>query len=551
VKDVQKSHAIKLQALEDENKRAKRALDDQTTSLTSSLETMQEEHERKMKTLHSDIEESEINVKSAKSAKDKIRDLTRENEELSSKLSKSKAEEKRLTTELNATKDAKKEVDRKLEDDEEHVARLKADNEDLSEQLESLKSSKKLSNDENVSRLEKEAEKLHEQARASTAQHEQDLDALKAKLRKTEEDLVSKERSLKDKENTAKELRESTKKLEQAVADSKSNIFTSNLYGSPSGLSKKSDENGGRSNFSALLKKGKDMQIKRRIVLGEMSMDMSGKASEGGLGSAAESAPPGADLGNGSMSESFAPQGLSEGKKKVTAAESFSGKASQGASSGSGAGSGAVSGTSQGASGSAPPSGSGAGSGAVSGTIPSPTLSIPSPTATPAASSPMSSTIVRQIAKKEAFLAPNKKDSVGTIVINTDPTELLLDPMKMKRFITSAHGEVCRALSVSTNAVTVSNVRAYPVLVDVTLDAAVCTSPTPELIVKLAEMCRQSSSVLKTSGSGVLAAAADLVPLRVTPNATPTSSPLYAPDASKINVSASQRRSKTAKQRSE
>jgi predicted nucleic acid-binding Zn-ribbon protein len=141
----------------------------------------------------------------------------------------------------------------------------------------------------------------------------------------------------------------------------------------------------------------------------------------------------------------------------------------------------------------------------------------------------MSTTVVGKIAKKEAFLAANKTDAVGTLIVQTDPSEFVRDANKAKRFMINAGAEICRALSVSSTAVSVTNLRSYPVLVDISLDASVLLTTTPaDLIVKLAQMCRQSSSVLKTSGSGVLAAAVDLVPLLVTPTGSP------APDATRL-----------------
>jgi len=506
IKQLEEAHTMKLKDLR--------------KSFAKVSEKANADHERKMKELASGFEDEEIDAvavtakakalsKQLKAKKEELEILKEDMEKTQRLLDSSKAANRDLKGEAELLKN---EVSEKTG----LVEKYKDESKALEKSLEDAKKEMRLqlSDDENVQRLQTENSKLAERVANAKAEGELADEEARKKYREKETELVEarkKVAALQSEAEKAQRSLEAKSKLEKEK--------------------QAEDDKENKTSFSFLLRKGKNVQFKKKINLGFVTEDVSGRRKEA-LGSAAEASSattPG--LGSGSMSMTIGDGGevLSKAKvksEKVVMVEKKSKMIIASGSSGpvQGSGSGSGSGFGSGSKSGAMATGSAAGSGnKISLSIPGPGM--PSPVKQ--APAPM---FTKSLAKKADFAAPNGKDYCGTIVIHMDPNELLSDAKRLKRFSIDAMGEICRALSISNSMVQLSNVRAYPVLVDITIlksEAISNYSSTDagDIILKLADICRDPSSAFKTAGSGVLATAVDLVPLLSSSSASPATPP--------------------------
>lgn len=498
-RETKVANQLKLKKLEEEHEKRGRKLDEKKRAMNKELEKLQASHERKMKTLHNDLEETEESMASAKKVKAslglaqaQVKRLTSEKSAIAAQLEDKRVEAKNL-------EDQNRLLESEVRQEKASTAKLKEDSAALQSELQASKDKMRLqlSDDENVQRLQKENSELEAKLQEVKLSRDEDLDRSKRDARKWEEELIKKtreaEKLTRKFDNAAKEL-ECLKRRRSA------------------GLGEDSagkDQARGKMNLAALLKTGSNFKksIRRRIQLGGLHEDVSGRTIAAfGSSAEADSSSRQDGGGSGSLNIDFNANGDAIGKVKLVISKMLGGEVQEAKRRSS-----------------APPSGSVQELNAASNGSSFVNVSIP----VPSIPSPAKEKQVQRlfpIPEREVYVASNGMDAHGTIVVNVNPSELLGDSMKLKRFLINASAEICRTLGVSSNVVTLSNPRSFPVLVDIVIVGN--SASTADILLKLAGICRDDSSPLRRGGSGILARFIDLVPICST-SGSPSNSGSY------------------------
>ena len=485
------ANQLKLEKLEVEHEKLGRKFDDKKRAMNKELDKLQASHERKMKTLHNDLEDTEANMASAKKLKTSLNEAQGQIKKLTSEAEATATKLEAANSELKHIEDQHRLLESELRQETASNTKLKEDNAALQDELEASKKklSLQLSDDENVQRLQTENSGLESKIQEMKRARDEVMEDSKRRERKWEEDLIKKSREVEELTSKCEKVTRELLGMEERKVLRENNGIVDGSCGK------------GNMNLAALFKEGANYRkvVRKRISLGELHEDVSARMANSFGSVAGAGASAGQEgVGSGSMNWNFDANGEAKGKAKIVTSKVTVGEVRGGASGAMPIGSRAGSGVGQSAR---------TVSSSVNVSIPAP--SIPSPVKEAPKDAPIQRLF--PIHKKEAFLASNKTDACGTLVVNLDPFDYLDDEMKLKRFIINTSAEICRTLGVSSKVVSISNPRAYPILLDIVI--AGDSPSTVDIMVKLAGICRDDSSPLRRGGSGILSNFTDLVPM--------------------------------------
>ena len=565
-KDTQVAEKMKVKALEDEMEKTNKGLEQKRKKLQQDLDEVQASHEKKMKLLRAEIEDSETSAagtaelrKKLAAAEAKVSALTDDENASRLQLEKAIAQEARVAKESKVYSVKVKVLEGKVDDLEDLVGRLKRQKTEVEEDLDALKKEGTVAanDDEVAKKLQRENTQLNGKIADLKARHDEEVEELKGRLRESNEKLIRLQMNLDETADMLSEIKSDKANLEDAVAAYKKAGTASSTVSTPAssfeesgggderGASSKRNASGSgsappgsgsrsgtfkgpetdvsgnkkhKTSFSALLASGKAWSVKRRLVLGNGSSSGGSKQRSSAMGSgsgSAESSHARPGLGSGSIDMQIAPGGQLKSKPTIKVdpspvVDSSSSSGEQAKPRAQGSGSGSAKG------------GSRSGSSETVGTTVVAELPLASPYAV----------VAEKSYSAADFRNPeNGSLASGTLVVQSDPSDYLDDAKKTKRFLINAAGEICRALKLSPSTVTLSNLRPYPILVDITID----TASAADLMASLVPLCNEAGSALKTGGSGVLSKVVALVPLLPSP-ATAAPPPAVAPAVAPVVV---------------